>query len=134
MCAVFKVSPGWHLVVRCIQAAEKADDGDTLPPLNKLHRRKHWPRSLLSFLPHGAALTVQGLYQWLSCSPNAMVRSSLFNSINSLIYIMHSMVITHVIVSRPFLDGIYGLNTAKDSFVARHGQFTREEEEHKISN
>jgi hypothetical protein len=44
------------------------------------------------------------------------------------------MVITHVIVSRPFLDGIYGLNTAKDSFVARHGQFTLEEEEHEISN
>jgi hypothetical protein len=92
------MAPGWRLVYDCLQPGAKADQEDVVR-LAKFHRRKQWPRSICSFVPHGAGDTLQGVCQWLACSPVPQVRAAVFNSINRMMLILQPLILPYLIVS-----------------------------------
>jgi hypothetical protein len=109
---------GWLVLGRCLHAGSKTQY-TSFATLHKLHRRKQWPWSARSFLPHGPSATIQGLVQWCRCDSTAYNRSAVFASLNSLIEILRPLVIPHLIVSRAFLDSsCFLMQRSKHSIVA----------------
>jgi hypothetical protein len=97
---------GWCFLSHCLFPGVVTDHGYTVP-INRLRRRKQWPRSIRSYLPHGAARTVLGLCQWLECEATIPNRTEIYDSLNNLIHIVQTLVIPHPIITLPFLEAIY---------------------------
>jgi hypothetical protein len=97
-------SPGWQVVGACLEVVAQVDETDVVP-LNKFHRRKTWPRSIRSILPHGSASTVKGLCQWLKYKTEGGDRRAVLLSLNSMISLLEPLVVPHLIGSRAFLHG-----------------------------
>jgi hypothetical protein len=120
----FRVAPGWQLVVMCVQVMQNAHDSGFVL-LTKVHRRKHWPRSIQSSVPHGAAPTLEGICRWFNHVPPNTVRVTLFHGIYGLISVVGALVVPHIVECRSFLEGIYHISSAGrllDKFQAEPGQ------------
>jgi hypothetical protein len=101
---------GCFLICTCIHCGI-VDDKEEVA-LNKFHRRKHWPWSIRSILPHGAAPTIQGICQWMSWTSTQADRTEIFDCLEKILSILPSLVIPHLISSRPFQTCFAGLNHA----------------------
>jgi hypothetical protein len=112
-----ETSSNWEVVIACIHIGSLAKMVDVVP-LNKLHRRKLWPRSVESYLPHGAARTIQGLCQWFKHEP--LDRSRMFLCVTKMICIFRPLVASHLIVSRPFLDAVYHMRQTTELYMIQH--------------
>jgi hypothetical protein len=104
-----KSTPGWRLRSLCLNPVVIANHTDTSA---LLRRRKQWPRSIHSYLPHGAAQTILGLFQWLGCEATIIDRVQVYHSLNNLTLILQPLVIPHLIATPPFFDAIYDMSKA----------------------
>jgi hypothetical protein len=120
---------GWCFLSLCLFPAVVTDHGHIVP-INRLRRRKQWPRSIRSYLPHGAARTVLGLCQWLGCEATIPDRTEVYDSLNNLIHIMEPLVVSHLIVTPPFLDAIYDMSQVL--YIGKDSHETLSRMEHQI--
>jgi hypothetical protein len=104
-----------------------ADYTDVVP-LNRMARRKSWPRSILGILPYGSYETVHGLCQWLTVASSASQRGIIFMSFAFMTRIIQPLIIPHLIVSDAFLEAISAMGSVDWLISAHIGNQTHEEE------
>jgi hypothetical protein len=133
---------GWLMVDACLYVGSTVVPDCKQPdilPLNKLRRREHWPHSIRSFLPHGAARTIEGLSVWLKfTSPSQLFsvdRHLLLRSLDNIILIFRPLVVPHVIVSPAILGSIYQMKHVHTSFyIGGNNLPTHKEEQTLVSH
>jgi hypothetical protein len=111
---------GWSLVNACLFSGGRVGAPGTMP-LSKLQ-----PRSIHGLLPHGSALTVQGVCQWMTCKTTAHDRVEIFSSLHRLMIVSAPLVLPHMIVNRAFFEGI---DTLLPPMSLSRGTFQAREEE-----
>jgi hypothetical protein len=93
--------PGWQVVGSCLAVGSNPAYSDIVP-LRKLHLRTAWPWSIRSYLPHGPAATLRGLFQWLKFDPPSRNRARIINCVDVLLTILKPLVIPHLVASPAF--------------------------------
>jgi hypothetical protein len=123
-----KHCPGWLIVDACLYIAEKVDQEDVVT-LNRFHRRRTWPRSVRSILPHGDANTVKGILQWIQGSSITVNRVQIYNSLCSVIIILPPLVIPHLLARGVFSESFFHIDRARESLNSYQSSFSRKEED-----
>jgi hypothetical protein len=131
ICAAGQISPGLQIIADCLYPGAVADPQDETP-LNKLHRRKDWPQSVKSFIPHGAARTIDGVCQWLKCGCKDFDRAQIFRCLTRMTSLIRPLFIVHIIFNRAYLDGIYNMEQAVRSYHAQWTTSSRKEQDEEL--
>jgi hypothetical protein len=126
-----KPCPGWLVVDICLQIAVRADRKNPVLP-KKSFDRKSWPRIICDFLPHGDEETLKGVTQWLKCNPSTNDRTQVYDSLGSMIFLMSSLTIPHLLTSWIFFEGFAHIRRAGQLFASRQGALHRREEDEVI--
>jgi hypothetical protein len=106
------------------------EDFDTDHALHRLHllsRRRVWPRSVASMLPHGPGDTIRSLVRLLAVPLEITFTGFIFLALDCIVKFCHSLVVPYLVQSTGFMiHGVAVFSTSRFNIPTSKNSFTKE--------